>query len=189
MGSPYALSIHHYISTVGSDAGFAALVGLAILALLYFAQARETSSLREQAAQSAERVQQLEARLTALLRGQTSGAVEATPAPASGSSETPLPDERTIATAGRFSASAPASPSASPPAPPRPARASARACGARACGARARGAGACGAGGRGGAGARGGNEADPVEGERFVRRGSAPSGHSGGHRANRASDR
>ena len=124
MGSlPYALSIHHYISTVGSDAGFAALVGLAILALLYFAQARETSSLREQAAQSAERLQQLEARLTALLRGQASGAVEATPAPASGSSETPLPDERTIATAGRFSASAPASPSASPPAPPRPARA------------------------------------------------------------------
>ena len=120
MGSlPYALSIHHYISTVGSDAGFAALVGLAILALLYFAQARETSSLREQAAQSAERVQQLEARLTALLQGQNPGAVEATPAPASGSSETPLPDERTIATAGRFSASAPASPSA----PPRPARA------------------------------------------------------------------
>jgi LytR cell envelope-related transcriptional attenuator len=128
MGSlPYALSIHHFITTVGAYAGFAALVGLAILALLYFAQARETSSLREQMAQSAERLQQLEARLTALLRGQSGGAVQATPAPASGSSDDPLPDERTIATARGLSASAPASaptsPSGSPPAPPGPAAA------------------------------------------------------------------
>ncbi len=70
MGSiPVALSIHHYINSVGADAGFAALVGLAILVLLYFAQARETSSLREQAAESAQRVEQLEARLAQL--GQT----------------------------------------------------------------------------------------------------------------------
>ncbi len=62
----FGLSVHHYITTVGADAGFAALIGLAILVLLYFAQARETSSIREQAAQSAERVQQLEARLAAL---------------------------------------------------------------------------------------------------------------------------
>ncbi len=46
---PFAFSVHHFINSVGSDAGFAAIIGLAILVLLYFAQARETSSLREQA--------------------------------------------------------------------------------------------------------------------------------------------
>jgi hypothetical protein len=50
MGSvPFAFSIHQFVSSVGSDAGFASIVGLAILVLLYFAQARETAGLREQA--------------------------------------------------------------------------------------------------------------------------------------------
>jgi hypothetical protein len=61
---PYALSIHHFISSVGADAGFAAIIGLAILVLLYFAQARETASLREQAELAAQRIAQLESRLT-----------------------------------------------------------------------------------------------------------------------------
>ena len=39
---PFAFSVHHFITTVGADAGFAAIIGLAILVLLYFAQARET---------------------------------------------------------------------------------------------------------------------------------------------------
>jgi len=79
----FALSVHHFISSVGSDAGFAAIIGLAILVLLYFAQARETASLREQAYQSAQRVQQLEARLAQLLRSQAeSGPPSAQPAPA-----------------------------------------------------------------------------------------------------------
>src|ERR1700683_4304307 len=60
---PYALSVHHFISSVGADAGFASIIGLAVLVLLYFAQARETSSLREQAELSAQRVAQLESRL------------------------------------------------------------------------------------------------------------------------------
>ena len=47
--APYALSIHNFISSVGADAGFASIIGLAILVLLYFAHARETSALREQA--------------------------------------------------------------------------------------------------------------------------------------------
>ncbi|MGB9185915.1 MAG: hypothetical protein WCB67_17820, partial [Solirubrobacteraceae bacterium] len=59
----FALSVSHFVSTVGADAGFAALIGLAILVLLYFAQARETASLREQASDAAEHVQQLEHRL------------------------------------------------------------------------------------------------------------------------------
>ncbi len=60
---PFALSIHHFISTVGADAGFAAIIGLAILILLWFAQARETASLREHAYEATERIQRLEARL------------------------------------------------------------------------------------------------------------------------------
>ncbi len=43
---PFALSVHHIITSVGAYAGFAAIVGLAILVLLFFAQARETASLR-----------------------------------------------------------------------------------------------------------------------------------------------
>ena len=69
MGSiPFAFSVHHFINSVGADAGFAAIIGLAILVLLYFAQARETASLREQAYESAQRVQQLENRLAQLSR-------------------------------------------------------------------------------------------------------------------------
>ena len=65
---PFAFSVHHFINSVGADAGFASIIGLAILVLLYFAQARETSSLREQAYESAQRVQQLEARIAQLTR-------------------------------------------------------------------------------------------------------------------------
>ena len=71
---PLALSVHHFINTVGADAGFAAIIGLAILVLLYFAQARETANLREQAYEAAQRVAQLEARLTSLARQQAAAA-------------------------------------------------------------------------------------------------------------------
>ena len=60
---PFAFSIHQIVSSVGADVGFAAIVGLAILVLLYFAQARETANLREQAFQAAQRVEHLEARI------------------------------------------------------------------------------------------------------------------------------
>ena len=68
---PLALSVHHFVSSVGADAGFASIIGLAILVLLYFAQARETANLREQAYESAQRVAQLETRLTSLARQQS----------------------------------------------------------------------------------------------------------------------
>jgi hypothetical protein len=67
---PFALSVHHFITSVGADVGFASIIGLAILVLLYFAQARETANLREQAYESAQRVAQLEARLSGLARQQ-----------------------------------------------------------------------------------------------------------------------
>ena len=66
MHFPLAFSIHHFVSSVGADAGFAAIVGLAILVLLYFAQARETSSLRDQSVSASERVAELERRLAQL---------------------------------------------------------------------------------------------------------------------------
>jgi LytR cell envelope-related transcriptional attenuator len=75
MGSiPFAFSVHHFISSVGADAGFASIIGLAILVLLYFAQARETASLREQAYESAQRIQHLEGRLSQAFRQQGSAA-------------------------------------------------------------------------------------------------------------------
>ena len=81
MGSiPFAISIHKFVSSTGADAGFAALVGLAILILLYFAQARETATLREQAAEAGERAEQLEQRVAELARELAAGAPEPAPA-------------------------------------------------------------------------------------------------------------
>src|SRR5437762_1136495 len=71
---PFAFSVHHFVSTVGADVGFASIIGLAILALLYFAQARETASLREQAEDSAEHLRELELRLAQLSRGSAGAA-------------------------------------------------------------------------------------------------------------------
>src|SRR5947199_9732833 len=72
MGSPpLAFSVHNFISSVGADAGFAAIIGLAILILLYFAQARETASLREHSEEAAARIHQLEARLAQVLQGES----------------------------------------------------------------------------------------------------------------------
>ena len=78
--APYALSVHHFISSVGADAGFASIIGLAVLVLLYFAQARETASLRDQADLAAQRVAQLESRLaqaTAVARAPAPGVAPA----------------------------------------------------------------------------------------------------------------
>jgi hypothetical protein len=61
---PLAFSIHHFISSVGADAGFASIIGLAILVLLYFAQARETATLRERADAAEQHAAQLEASLS-----------------------------------------------------------------------------------------------------------------------------
>src|SRR5436190_20130661 len=71
---PFDFSVHHFVSTVGADVGFASIIGLAILALLYFAQARETASLREQAEDSAEHLRELELRLTQLSQGSAGAA-------------------------------------------------------------------------------------------------------------------
>jgi hypothetical protein len=108
---PLALSVHHFISSVGADAGFAAIIGLAILVLLYFAQARETATLRDHAYEAADRIQQLEARVAQLTGGavaeppaQPASAAQPAPPPApvsaSSPSSSPAPSSGPVAPAG-----------------------------------------------------------------------------------------
>jgi hypothetical protein len=47
MSSILALSVSGKIEQYGAYAGFASVLGLAVLSLLYFAQAREVKRLRE----------------------------------------------------------------------------------------------------------------------------------------------
>lgn len=63
---PFGLSVHHFISTVGADVGFASLIGLALLVLLFFSQARETATLRSRADEANLRIQELEGELAEL---------------------------------------------------------------------------------------------------------------------------
>jgi LytR cell envelope-related transcriptional attenuator len=63
---PFGLSVHHFVNSVGADAGFAALIAVAILVLLYFAQARETATLRARADEAGLKVEELEAQIADL---------------------------------------------------------------------------------------------------------------------------
>ena len=56
----YALSVHRFIDKVGADAGFAAIIGVALVVIMLFIHARETASLRERAEDAEDRVQYLE---------------------------------------------------------------------------------------------------------------------------------
>ena len=60
-----ALSLQDKVEQYGSYAGVAAVFGLGILSLLYFAQAREVKRLREWAGRAPERAAELEARAIA----------------------------------------------------------------------------------------------------------------------------
>lgn len=65
MAPMLAVSLRSLVQDVGAYAGIAAIFGLAVLALLYFAQAREVKRLRDWAGRSPERAQELEQRVTA----------------------------------------------------------------------------------------------------------------------------
>lgn len=82
---PFALSIHNFVHSVGADAGFASIIGLAVLVLLYFAQARETATLRERLDDSASRVGMLESRIAQLARAPVAVAPPVAPRPAAAS--------------------------------------------------------------------------------------------------------
>ena len=59
------LGLSDRIEKYGSYAGLAAILGLAVLALLYFAQAREVKRLREWAGRAPERAVEMESRVIA----------------------------------------------------------------------------------------------------------------------------
>lgn len=63
-----SLSIHKFVSSVGADAGFAAIIGLAILILLYFAHAREAATLRDRLDEAHTRIAALEGRLQQVMQ-------------------------------------------------------------------------------------------------------------------------
>src|SRR2546423_3818184 len=54
-GLPLALHIPHVVEQAGSIAGFAAIIGLAVLSALYFSQARDLRRLRDWAGRAPER--------------------------------------------------------------------------------------------------------------------------------------
>jgi hypothetical protein len=58
--APYALSIHGFIDKIGADAGFAAIIGVALVVIMLFVHARETASLRARAEDAEDRVEYLE---------------------------------------------------------------------------------------------------------------------------------
>ena len=61
----FAFSLQDQVEKYGAYVGIAAFFGLAVLSLLYFAQARELKRLREWAGRAPERAQELEERVVA----------------------------------------------------------------------------------------------------------------------------
>jgi hypothetical protein len=78
MSIPFALSLSKYVNSAGTDVGFASLLAVAMLALLYFAGARETRTLRDQLEEAHNRITSLEARVAQALRGQAARAPQPT---------------------------------------------------------------------------------------------------------------
>src|SRR5687767_2232867 len=76
-----ALAVQQLLEKIGVYAGLAAIPGLAVLAMLYFAQAREVRRLREWAGRAPERAQELETRVAeqAAQAAQTGAAVTRQP--------------------------------------------------------------------------------------------------------------
>ncbi len=76
-----AFSLQGKIEQYGAYAGVAAVFGLGILSLLYFAQAREVKRLREWAGRAPERAAELEARVTADAQRRVAPAAPVAPRP------------------------------------------------------------------------------------------------------------
>jgi len=130
--APAALELSDQIQTLGAYAGFASVVGLAVLSLLYFGQARELRRLREWAGRAPERAAELqervEAEAVAAAAGQkrvvvqpvrqAPGVQPATAAGAAASASPPAGTPASPATPGSTPAPAvPAVPAANPGAP------------------------------------------------------------------------
>jgi LytR cell envelope-related transcriptional attenuator len=72
----------HHVQEIGSYAGFAAIVGLAVLSALYFSQARDVKRLREWAGRAPERAAEEEARIASAATQQPRAAAGMGGAPA-----------------------------------------------------------------------------------------------------------
>jgi hypothetical protein len=83
-----AFSLQDKIEQYGAYAGIAAVFGLGVLSLLYFAQAREVKRLRDWAGRAPERAAELEARVQADAQ-RRAAAQQATPAPSPAAPVTP----------------------------------------------------------------------------------------------------
>ncbi|MDX6664904.1 MAG: hypothetical protein QOG68_1110, partial [Solirubrobacteraceae bacterium] len=88
-----ALNLTKEIEKYGAYAGLAAILGLAVLSMLYFAQAREVKRLREWAGRAPERDAELQQRVTEEAARRTAGgtAAPATAAAAAAASRTASP--------------------------------------------------------------------------------------------------
>src|SRR5688572_30298499 len=76
-----AISIQDKAEQYGAYAGIAAVFGLGVLSLLYFAQAREVKRLREWAGRAPERAAELEARAVAAAEEKLATPAEPAPQP------------------------------------------------------------------------------------------------------------
>ena len=116
---PFAISVHHFVSTVGDYAGVASIIGLALLVLLFFSQARETANLRDRAEESDEHIRQLETKLAYASRNVSQPTPAPAPAPAGVHRRAPAPAPAAIGAAA--AGAAVASRAAGPPPPAIPA--------------------------------------------------------------------
>ena len=60
-GVVLALNVGHLVEKIGSYAGFASVIGLGVLAALYFSQARDVRRLRDWAGRAPERTAEVQA--------------------------------------------------------------------------------------------------------------------------------
>src|SRR5829696_2618316 len=100
-----ALSLQDQVEKYGSYVGIAAFFGLAVLSLLYFAQAREVKRLREWAGRAPERAREVEERALAAAE-----AARRRPAPAPAAQPQAQPVPAATAAAGRSGTVSPAVP-------------------------------------------------------------------------------
>jgi hypothetical protein len=131
-----AFSLQDQVEKYGAYVGLAAFIGLAVLSLLYFAQARELKRLRDWAGRAPERAQELEARVVAQAEEALSVDEEPEPEPAqpaaapvpvsgNGKPSTPVavpmgPRPAVAVAAARAAAAAPATVVAEPAEEPEP---------------------------------------------------------------------
>src|SRR3954463_4056362 len=124
-----ALSLQDKVEQYGSYAGVAAVFGLGVLSLLYFAQAREVKRLREWAGRAPERAAELEARAIAAAEEklavpepaeQPAAAVAPVPPAAAPPAAPPPPPPAAAAAAAAASGNGAAAPVAAPEVAPVP---------------------------------------------------------------------